>query len=326
MLLFGDSRGFDPFTTQAFGSGDEYVFADQYFSAHPVNWRAQSNAHALLLNEAGRLIYGGWAVEYALNAYAKTYGGWAVNYALGGIVEADFTSVLDVPSGCSTTAEYVGLSFSSTADMTSAFAQLKEVDASFASVLDGQSALVANLTLEAVFSSTLEILTTAILDGIEYDVWAFTLDSEHLPGYRYENFNFNSFARLSTGAGDLYYGADDTGIYELTGGTDNGTQIRASIITGRHAEGSEHLSQVVSGYLAGTSTGQLVLRVITDTGTIYSYTAEAALGTYPTRQRVKLGKGLKSSFWQFEVKNQNGEDFDLMGVDVLPVVLKRRIK
>jgi hypothetical protein len=326
MLIFGTQTELDPSAGLLLGGNEGTLSAERYFSRFPVNWKAQSNAHSLLLNGSGLLIYGGFRLEYWLDSYAKTYGGFRIEYILGGIVEGSFESVMDVPSAHSTLAEYVNLSFSSTADIPSALSVSREVDVSFASVCDGSSALVANLTLDAVFSSTLEILTHAVLDGIEYDVWAFTLDSEHTPASRYENFNFNSFAKLSTGAGDLYYAADDTGIFELTGGTDNGTQIQASLLTGRHAEGSEHLQQVLTGYLAGTSTGQLVLRVITDSGAIHSYTAEAALGTNPTRQRVKLGKGLKSNFWQFEIKNQSGEDFNLMNVDVLPVVLKRRIK
>jgi hypothetical protein len=326
MLIFANQTGLDPSSGLVLGGGEASLESEQYFSRFPINWKAQSSAHSLLLNGTGLLIYGGLRLEYLLDTYTVTYGGFRIEYILGGIVEGSFDSVMDVPSAVSTLAEYPNLLFTSTADIPSSLSVSREVDVSFASVLDGQSALVANLTLTAVFSSTLEIMTTAVLDGIEYDVWAFTLDTEHTPGYRYENYNFNSFARLSTGAGDLYYAADDSGIHELTGGTDNGTQIKASILTGRHAEGSEHLQQVLTGYLAGTSAGQLVLRVVTDSGTIYSYTAEAALGTNPTRQRVKLGRGLKAHFWQLEVKNQSGEDFELMNIDVLPVILKRRIK
>ena len=42
--------------------------------------------------------------------------------------------------------------------------------------------------------------------------------------------------------------------------------------------------------------------------------------------RVKPGKGYKSVYWQFELVNRNGADFEEKDMTVFPIILQRRIK
>jgi hypothetical protein len=317
---YGDSRAsLQPLTAE----GDSGLIVESFAIVEGVFYPLSGYGHCL----TGGLGQGSVTFKY-LWAMASDRPYAAAAPTLEALTTEGYGTIPDVDLVLSFSYAYVtyNVSADSQAQATSTTTIAKVITASEGSTAIASSSASATCTLTLESGSGAVGVSSTYILGEEYETWAFTLDSEHTPGYRYEGFNFNSFARLVSAAGDRYYGADESGIHELSGSTDNGTPIPSSIITGRHAEGSEHLQQVVTGYLAGTSAGQLVLRVVTETGAIYSYTAEAALGTNPTRQRVKLGRGLKSHFWQLEVKNQNGEDFDLMGVDVLPVVLKRRIK
>jgi hypothetical protein len=40
---------------------------------------------------------------------------------------------------------------------------------------------------------------------------------------------------------------------------------------------------------------------------------------------VKIGKGLRSRYWQFELVNIDGADFDLDTIEFHPVLLTRRV-
>lgn len=320
MLNYNDPRGFDPFTTQAFSSGDEQQFSDRYFSAFPVNWRVQSSAHTLLLNEAGRLVYGGAVMEYALQAYTKTYGGAVMEYILGGIVEAEFTSAITI------TAPFDGLremdaEFTSEITITAPFVGEVEVDAEFTSHIDFSSVFLPERTLEAEFTSHIVFTGEWATEDPGLDVWAFTLGADAPPPSRYTGFDFNSFAAIE----GRYYAAAADGIYELTGDDDAGTAIDAYVLTARRGQGADRRSRMPMVYLAGRSQGVLHCAVIDEDGVEFDYTAERALGDRDGRERVKLGRGLKASFWQLKIGNENGEDFELTDAATLADILKRRV-
>ena len=209
MLNYNSSLGLNPFTTRVWNSGDQQ-FARTYYSAFPVNWRAQSNAHALILNAAGQLVYFGDVQEYALNAYTKTYFGDVMEYILGGIVEAEFTSAITI------TAPFEGLremdaAFASTITITAPFIAEVEVDAEFASTITFSSTFPVERTLEAEFASSIAYTGEWVPDELGIDVWAFTLGGDVPPPSRYTSFDFNSFAAIE----GRYYAAAADGIYEL---------------------------------------------------------------------------------------------------------------
>lgn len=319
MIQFGHPAGFDPFTTQVFGSGDARLFADNYFSAFPVNWKAQSNAHALLINEEGRLVYGGAAIEYALNAYTKTYGGASIEYTLGGIVLASMDSSAAASAPFVANTEY-GVTIASSGSSTTAFAPLRLVDVVAASAAAGVSAALANMTTEALVESSATAGAVFIVDGAEYDVWVF--NAETFAASRYINYAFNSFASFQ----GRYYGASSEGLYELSGATDDGVEIPASIMFGRQNFGSSRQKRVLRAYLGGTSGGKMILRVVGDDGAVRTYSTNVALGDTPSYRRADPARGLTAHYWQFEIRNEGGADFALDGLDLYPVILQRRVK
>jgi hypothetical protein len=96
---------------------------------------------------------------------------------------------------------------------------------------------------------------------------------------------------------------------------------------GRDALKTDNVTRMFRAYLTGTSDSELQLRIINDDdGVVYTYQLRAAMGDKVQRERVKIGRGLKAHYWQAEVANQNGGDFNLRGVNFVPVILKRKIQ
>lgn len=137
----------------------------------------------------------------------------------------------------------------------------------------------------------------------------------------YSNYPFNSFAQFN----GVFLGASDTGIFALTGPNDNGVPIQAAARVGITDFATSHLKRVDRVYVGYRADGDLVLRIFTDevTQRDYRLTATGRVGLHGNHAR--LGKGLTARYWQFELRNQNGADFDVNIIELKPTELKRRI-
>ena len=136
----------------------------------------------------------------------------------------------------------------------------------------------------------------------------------------YSNFPFNSFARFN----GVVLGASDAGLFALTGDTDDGTLIQAAARVGTSDFGTaryKRIEEVVVGYRAN---GDLVLRVFTDETTVRDYRLAVTGQSGIHGQTAKIGRGLAARYWQFEVRNQAGADFELNMIELEPVVLARK--
>ena len=67
----------------------------------------------------------------------------------------------------------------------------------------------------------------------------------------------------------------------------------------------------------------MVLRVVAG-GEQYDYAVRNP-STDMAEQRIDIGKGLKSNYWQFELINPGGANFSLDTIKFMPVILERRI-
>jgi len=133
----------------------------------------------------------------------------------------------------------------------------------------------------------------------------------------YGNFVFNSFARI----GNKYYGASDTGIYELLGDTDAGAAIIARIKSGFLQFGGTQLSRLKQAYIAARGEGGFVLKITTGDGLSYTY----SIDTRNMRStRVHMGKGQRARYFAFELISE-GQDFDLDTLEFVPIVVERRV-
>lgn len=134
-----------------------------------------------------------------------------------------------------------------------------------------------------------------------------------------EGLNFLSMARHKA----QYYGLKADGLYRLGGDTDAGANINAFVSLAQSDFGTPKQKRIPYAYIGAASDGRMLLRVLVN-GQSYTYGTKN-----PSRdmaeQRVDVGKGLRGNYWQFELLNQNGEDFEIDKVKFLPVVLERRI-
>lgn len=137
--------------------------------------------------------------------------------------------------------------------------------------------------------------------------------------YFYSNYDFTGFATH----GERHFATQADGLYELVGDTDADVPIAAHVTTGLLDFGDSHLKTLTAAYVGAH--GDLTVQVIVPqkSGILNANYALAADPTVMTR--LKLGKGIRSRYWQLQIANQNGSDFALETLDVLPVILQRRV-
>ena len=212
-------------------------------------------------------------------------------------------------------------------------AYLKLIDAlvagdttSFAAVFTGTAGDSLDFsTVATAVASLLEVLQ----DSFEFILW----DGEDQSGYvgyvmnpavggltQYTNYNFNSFARIGRNS----YGASSTGIYLLGGEDDAGSEIATKIKLGAFDFGNGYRSRVEHAYIGVRTDGKLILKTFTDDGKERWYETQA-VHTDLNTQRGKLGRGVNSRYWQFELVNRDGEPLEVEQIEFLPVTLTRRV-
>lgn len=152
---------------------------------------------------------------------------------------------------------------------------------------------------------------------VNTETWV--LNSETAAASAYANYGFTSFARM----GDDVFGVRADGIYKLGGASDDGSPINAVVAFGSIDFGTSELKGVSNVYVGTASGGALYVKVITVQGT-YTYRGRRVDGAMRA-QRFDLGRGLRASYYEFELYTTGGEDFDLDSVEFVPAALARRI-
>jgi hypothetical protein len=180
------------------------------------------------------------------------------------------------------------------------------------------TAMLLNLIDEGI-----EFLMRVVLPDGEYIAWVCNTESKAFTSYR--NFPFNSFAEI----GGHYYGCTDTGVYLLEGDDDAGTPISARLRTGLMDMGTGLFKRMDTMYLGYSAAGDLVLKVVVLSPEGQKQEKWYSLQPRPSldlvASRAKIGKGLKSTYWAFEIANVDGADFQIDTMSFLPLVLERRI-
>lgn len=175
--------------------------------------------------------------------------------------------------------------------------------------------------LLAALQSAVGLAATLQIDGQAYTAWVMDLESK--AAWTYDNYPFNSFARI----GDRLFGAGPDGISELTGADDAGTPIAWSVQTGLLNFGSAAEKRIDAMYLGYTSTGTVGLAVITTSPdgekVQYNYTMVPRTANTLVENRIKVGRGLKSVYFQFQLAGTG--DFALHDAQLLPMLLSRKV-
>lgn len=152
-------------------------------------------------------------------------------------------------------------------------------------------------------------------------VWV--VNTENYAMSRYTHVPFTSIAVFK----GRTFGIGEDGLYEMTGDTDLGQPIEASITTGRSTLGTKQTKRVENVYIDGTASDDLKLTVNVE-GRLsgdFSYNIPKRISRSARGNRVTIAKGLTSVFWQFTISNINGADFfiDTVSIDVVPSTNRR---
>lgn len=140
-----------------------------------------------------------------------------------------------------------------------------------------------------------------------------------LPGKAATQFTNYDFDSLCNGVDGQLYGIKSDGLYLLTGSTDNGSIIEASVDFGSLNMGDSRLKRGYVAYLGGRSDTKLLMGV-----NGYEY-ASRSFGATETVQRFDIGKGIRSNYFEVTLRNQNGADFEVDSLEFKPSGTGRRI-
>lgn len=189
---------------------------------------------------------------------------------------------------------------------------------------------LADLQVEAALGSG--GMAFAALVGPAQEVLAYTLiqraagdtyliNTETLAASRYPGYGALAMGEV---AGRLYV-VTATGIYRVEGDTDAGTPVAATVRTGLDDFGTDRLKRVATAYLGARTSGSVDMTVAGD--------GEAETGTYAATRvtpaglktaKVKLGRGVRSRYWQVEISNVDGSTFELESLTLDEIQTARR--
>lgn len=156
---------------------------------------------------------------------------------------------------------------------------------------------------------------------------AWTMNTDSKASTKYDAYPFNSFMRVA----GRTYGVADHGLFRIDGDSDAGAPIDAHIRLGLSSFGSRMLKQVPSLYLGYSSTGDMLIKAIiasSDTGEREAHVYRLyANGQGSTREgRTKFGRGLEAVYYDFQVENVDGADFEIDNLEFMPVTINRRLR
>ncbi len=189
----------------------------------------------------------------------------------------------------------------------------------------GAAELGTQLTAYQMLQQGATAAVTLLLDSGVHVAWTYNMQSAGVT--RYDNYPFNSFARI----GDEYYGLTSTGLYRLGGDTDAGAAIKAKIRLGMTDMGTRKMKRLPEVFMGYTGDGQILLRVIyVDDRTGEKVGADYLMKPRPAgskrESRFEPGKGLVAVDYDFELENIDGADFALTNVEFSPMVVDRRTR
>jgi len=112
------------------------------------------------------------------------------------------------------------------------------------------------------------------------------------------------------------------------GNSDDGEQIKAMIQTGRNNLGTTMMKGIPQAYIGMSGDGEMLLYTITNSrnGAMRRdwYRVNAKINDGESQKPVPLKRGVTSVYWQFELENVDGGDFNVDTMQFKPVVLRRR--
>lgn len=133
------------------------------------------------------------------------------------------------------------------------------------------------------------------------------------------NYNFNSFCKI----GDKHYGANDSGIFELDGTDDAGTDIDAFFELILSDFGISNIKRIRSVFVGGEANGKLTLTLKDDENNSRTYNLVLTSSSKQSSSKVDVGRDGQGRYWQVRVDNTNGVYFAIDSIELLAIILGR---
>ena len=270
-------------------------------------------------------IYADYPYGQMIGAANVTAEGYMAEGAFG---EADMFSAVAMNTPWTPT-HYIAIAFNSSGAIMGSIDLLNAIDARMDSTMAADFSAQLSAILGATFDSSLGVSDR--FGNTRYDTsgggmpqrsedaktWVINFDTKAVSTYTGYDFD-----RMYEQDGS-YYGTRDGGVYLLAGDDDAGAPIDAFVDFGRQTFGDAALKHVPTFYAGVSSTGALLLRV--DTGKeVFTYDARRN-DQHMRQQRFDLGKGLRATYYEFQLFNQAGAEFELDSVEFMAIPSARRI-
>ncbi len=164
----------------------------------------------------------------------------------------------------------------------------------------------------AIVGPSAVVQGVALLDvPVEYEAYSINLATGAVT--RYTEFPFDQILRF----GNKHFGVRPDGIYELTGDTDDGDPIAASVKTFPTDFGVTNFKRIPYVYLMGRFGGDMEVGAQVNEGSEYTFPAPAIRGSGVHALRAKIAQGIKGNAWSFTFSNVDGADFDIERAEAL---------
>lgn len=147
--------------------------------------------------------------------------------------------------------------------------------------------------------------------AVTYESYAINLATGAVT--HYVDFPFDQVLRFGT----RHFGVRPDGIYELTGDTDDGAPIAATVKTFQTDFEVTNYKRVPYVYLFGRFGGAMTVGAQANEGPEYSFPAPAIHGAGVQAVRAKIAQGLKGNTWSFTFSNADGASFDIERAEAL---------
>jgi hypothetical protein len=165
----------------------------------------------------------------------------------------------------------------------------------------------------------LQIVATLVQQSTAFR--CYVLNTENSAITEYDNFPFNSFCTFK----GKHLAAGSNGITLLEGNKDNSTDIKAYLNVGNNDFDLPNIKKVTDAYLSMKGDGSYYLTVTSDDGTPHDYLLTATTGGKIKNLKTNVGKGKKGRFFELELSNIAGADFELYDMVLNVELLKRNI-
>lgn len=132
---------------------------------------------------------------------------------------------------------------------------------------------------------------------------------------QFKSYTFNSMVNFN----DTSLGANNLGLFNLTGDTDNGVKILSELELVMTDMGIKNPKRLRYFYIGFESNADLLLTVTCDESVIKTYNIKANK-TGQQRTRVPIGRDIYGRYWSFNITNPNGNPFAVDAIDVLPII------